>query len=492
MTNIPKANKPTGPLGRQTLIIVFALLLTVAVNLFWWLYHGRTEDQFARQLDARLNSLAIAGAASLSPEEVDKLVSGNWPIYSKALDYISRVSEADSLSQIFIVGRDYRILVSSQLEEDSFYLLAELNEVELNQVFGVGGLSPIAAVTEGYPVGDLLLKTAFAPLFGSSGEPLAALGVEADVNYTQALAELRSNLLYSSLASVIVAALFAALFLLIQRRVTRAEQAVLRSESEMNLGRMVAVVSHEIKNPLTILRSAAERISKKSDMPEAGFLIEEVDRLNKIVTGYLDFARSPDRVVLQYTPVDEVIDHLREMSGQLRLRLQKDEVTLTTIIPPTHSINKEENRESVEGSVVSDAQMAILLDSSALRQVALNLVLNAADAAKNARLQGKLEEDEPEVRLAVEINGDKFSLSVRDNGLGISAKDQKRLFEPFYTTKQHGSGLGLYLSQKLVQRMRGVLTVTSLSGGPTTFSFTLPITKPTTAPIITDSKLAQS
>jgi len=458
---MPKKPTPSG-VGRQILIVIFAVLLTVAVNIFWWLYYGKTKEQFAAQLDARLNSLAISGSALLTKEEVGALLGGDVDVYLKTLDYIDRLTTADSVSEMFIVDQDFRVVISSELESDSFYLLADLNGDALDSVFhaDLQDSELASVVTHGYKVANLILKTSFAPLYDTTGSVVAALGVEADVNYTATLRRLRKNLLLSSFASVIAAIIFAGLFLAIQRRLTRAERSVLRAESEMNLGRMVAVVSHEIKNPLAILRSAAERIQKKTEMKEASFLIDEVDRLDKIVRGYLDFARSPDRITLNYTAVETVLADLREMSGQLRPRMEKDGVELTTIIPPP---------------VGKSRQISLLVDTAALRQVVMNLILNGADAAKQALAQDRTDTAQAELRFSVALENDALLIHVQDNGMGIPEKLQKRLFEPFYTTKQHGSGLGLYLCKQLVERMKGTITVVSSSGGPTRFTVTLPL-----------------
>jgi membrane-bound ClpP family serine protease len=82
------------------------------------------------------------------------------------------------------------------------------------------------------------------------------------------------------------------LFLWGQRRINAAEEKLFLGETHAHLGRMVAVVAHELRNPLMIIRGSAERLVKKTDAPEAGYVVEEIDRLNQIVTGYLDFARS--------------------------------------------------------------------------------------------------------------------------------------------------------------------------------------------------------
>lgn len=458
-------------ISRQALIIIFAALLVVAVNAFWWIYFERTRDRFADQLDARLRSLAISGTALFTPEEVDDLVAGDIEQYLRALDYLAALTAADSVSEIFILDFGYNVIASSRAETDTFYLLAELNSAALGGVFETDAGDPLprgALVTESYQASGVILKSAFAPLYGSGGMPLAALGVEADVNYTETLSQLKANLIFSSSVSVLAAVVFAIFFLLIQRRVSLAEQSALRQQSEMNLGRMVALVSHEIKNPLTILRAAGERLKKKTGLTEADFVIEEVDRLNKIVTGYLDFVRSPDKVTLNYVSLDQVLAGLRELGAQLRPRMQNDNVTFTTVIPPS--------AESANEYMRGDSH-ALLIDSAALRQVVLNLILNASQAALGAASQDKTEGGEAETRLTVELSARSFQIHVIDNGLGISEKNQKRLFEPFYTTKQQGSGLGLYLCQTLVQRMKGSISVNSSEGGPTKFSVALPISE---------------
>lgn len=465
-----------GPGSRSALIVIFAVLLTVAVNVFWWLYYSETERQFAEQMDARLSTLVQAAAEYLTPAEVDSLAADDFETYAALSDYLLRLSGADTVSEIFVLGLDYHIVASGKFTDDTLYYLADLNQHELSAVFGAYAYDtiPDVQITDGYNTGNVILKTAFAPMFGSEGYALYVVGVEADVNYTESLAALKDNLTISTVISVVAAMIFAVLFLLIQRRMTRAERVALRSESEMNLGRMVAVVSHEIKNPLTILRSAAERIKKKTEMQEAQFLVEEVDRLNTIVTGYLDFARSPDKVALAYTTLEAILTNVREVCTQLRPRMEKDHVTLTTVLPPIRD---------------EFAELTALIDPAALRQVLMNLMLNAADAAFQAATQEKGAR-EAEVRLMYELNNKELTLRVIDNGTGISEKAQKKLFEPFYTTKHSGSGLGLYLCKQLITRMHGQISVTSSEDGPTEFTVVLPVSTSGNSTIVTKSHKA--
>jgi signal transduction histidine kinase len=238
--------------------------------------------------------------------------------------------------------------------------------------------------------------------------------------------------------------LFGLFFFLVQRRIHAAEQSLFVSQAQANLGRMVAVVSHEIKNPLMIIRASAERLMKKLDgSTEAEFIIDETDRLNSILTGYLDFASGKRKVSIERI---NIVDLVRKLQEQFAPRLNQDGVKLSV----TELSEKNPARA----------------DSAAVRQILINLILNGAEAAKSG--------DNGEVKLAVETSGAGVVIRVEDNGPGIDPKVIKTLFEPFYTTKTTGSGLGLFLSRRLLNEMNGEIKVDSRPGGPTIFTVTLP------------------
>ena len=160
-----------------------------------------------------------------------------------------------------------------------------------------------ALVTESYQTGSIYLKSAFVPLADSLGLVVAVLGVEAPVDFFESLVELKNNLYFSSLLSVLAGLIFGIIFLMVQRSLNQAEARLVLSETHSHLGRMVAVISHEIKNPLMIIRGSAESLkrflAKANKYPEeAAFVIETVDLLNKIITGYVCSARDTTVVIV--------------------------------------------------------------------------------------------------------------------------------------------------------------------------------------------------
>lgn len=433
---------------RFVLIALFTALLIVLVNLAWWFYYQKTEALLENQLGRRLGAIAQAGTVATDPEQTGLLVAGDIDAYLKTVEALEALRRSDSLSEVFIINENYHYLATTSLEPDSVYFLAGLHAALIDSLFYGGNvgvvLSPI------YRSGSLYLRSAFAPLPGPDGYNLAVLGVEANVDYSDSLAELRQNLYYATGLSLAGGLVLGLLFLLLQRRINRAEQQLFLSSTHAHLGRMVAVVAHEMKNPLMIIRGSAERIARKSEMPEAGYVLEEIDRLNGIVTGYLDFARSGGSL----------------LSGDERRKIILEELLA--------SVKKQlMDRQGVENVTwLGDESVPSLSfegHPGSLRQVLTNLLFNGAESCQAAGRP-------VEVGISVEIDNPWLRLRVIDHGPGLTRKELKKVFMPFYTTKQTGSGLGLYLSRKIVMEMGGTLDIRSEPGVKTEIAVKLPIT----------------
>jgi signal transduction histidine kinase len=374
------------------------------------------------------------------------LSDGYLAAYEMALDKIEQIKSADSLSEVFILDLNYHYLVTTSLDEDSVYYPVSLNREAIDSAF-FSSEENYSSVSASYQTDNLILKSAFAPLYDSSGQVIAVLGMEADVDYADNLFSLRQSLYISTVISVGVGILFGFIFFMIQKRIGSTERAIILSQSQANLGRMVAVVSHEIKNPLMIMRASAESLKKACDKAEADFILEEVDRLNQIVTGYLDFASG--KMVLKREPVN-IVELISEIVDKFAPRLNEKNIKL--------SFNPDEE---------NNVNLVATADQIAMRQVIINLILNASEALADTT--------NPEISINILPGAKNIQVIVGDNGPGIGAKDIKSIFEPFYTTKTKGSGLGLYHTRKLMEAMDGKINVESGPKNQTTFVLSLPI-----------------
>ena len=160
-------------------IALFTVLLIGLVNLAWWLHYHRTEQLLEQQLSRRLAAAARVGTLTLPPERVDSLLTGDIETYIHVAATLEDIRRADSLAEMFVLDENHRYLVTTLVEVDSVYLLADLNRRYVDSL--LFGLTDQAVVTPSYQTGRVYLKSAFTALTGLEGYPVAVLGVEANV-----------------------------------------------------------------------------------------------------------------------------------------------------------------------------------------------------------------------------------------------------------------------------------------------------------------------
>jgi signal transduction histidine kinase len=232
------------------------------------------------------------------------------------------------------------------------------------------------------------------------------------------------------------------------RAVEERERELVRSERLAAVGKMAAMITHEVRNPLSSIGLNTELLEEElsSGPSEAKDLLQaihrEVDRLTAITEEYLAFARLP-KPKLAYEPVNAMVGAL---AAFVREDLSAKHVDL-----------------AIE---LSDGDPIALIDAAQLRQCLINLVRNATEAV-TAKGKGK-------VTLRTKRAVDRVVIEVEDDGTGIPADVLPRLFDPFFSTKEGGSGLGLALTQQIVKDHDGDLTVESTVGKGTVFRVAVP------------------
>jgi signal transduction histidine kinase len=199
------------------------------------------------------------------------------------------------------------------------------------------------------------------------------------------------------------------------------------------LGEMVAGVSHEIKNPLGIIRSTAELLAGKSGHDRtqrklSNVIIEESGRLNSIVTDFLDFAR-PQVPNLQDCHLEEII--ARNLSF-LRPEVEKRRILI--------------NNGNLDGR-----SFTVRADPELLYRAFLNIFINAIQSMK----------DGGSINVRVEEQEKNYRVEIQDTGMGISEENRKKIFNPFFTTKEKGSGLGLSIVKKIIEGHKGAIWIES-------------------------------
>ncbi len=423
--------------------IVFTALVLAAFNAGWWWYYHSITLYLEQQLSQRLQGVAATAALHVSADDVEALLIDNLDVYAEILLYLDSVAAIDSLSEASVIDLDFNYLVTTREDiSHEGYLLSQLNFDSLNQA--ISGRPTASAL---YDADGTYLKSAYAPLYNLDDDVAALLVVEAGAGYFELMGNLRRNLIALAGGSAGVVIILLILYIIYNRHMATAEEKLFQASSQAALGRMVAVVSHEIKNPMMIIRAAGERIEKKYKDPEAAFIVEEVARLDKIVSGYLSFARGDASVSLDRVDLDALC---RKIVTEFKPQFDEKAVSLH------YSGGKN--------------LPIITADRVGLRQVIINLLLNAFHAVTSEEHK----KSEKTVSMETATAGDKVVIRVSDNGPGIKASQRERLFEPFYTTKTQGSGLGLYLCRRITEQHHGNIRITDNIEGMTAFEVSLP------------------
>jgi two-component system sensor histidine kinase AtoS len=226
----------------------------------------------------------------------------------------------------------------------------------------------------------------------------------------------------------------------------KAEAQLIRSEKLAALGQLAAGIAHEIRNPLTsiniLIHSIAESFpSETAHREDLKVVEEEIHRINEIIDQFLRFAK-PALPLFEKTDVlpifEDTLQLLRPQIERQQITVQKDFSSL-----PSITIDKEQ-----------------------MKQVILNLLMNAIQAMPEG---GRL-------KLSGRITGDHhwIQFSIKDSGIGVPPEDMHKLFDPFFSTKEGGIGLGLSIAHRIIDQHHGKIEVESTSGKGTLFTLWLP------------------
>ncbi len=223
------------------------------------------------------------------------------------------------------------------------------------------------------------------------------------------------------------------------------EEQLRRAEKLSTLGEMAAVLAHEIRNPLGSIRGTAEilRDDYRPGDPKHEFIeiqIKETERLNHVVEDFLRMSRQQ--------PVE-----LRDCS------LREELETIVTLVA------RDAHDRGIFLRLEQGAEQGIIRgDGEKLRQAFLNIVINALQATPSGGT----------VAIVLEKGETGFEVSFRDSGSGVTSDNLQRIFEPFYTTKPDGTGLGLAVTRKIIEGHGGILAIESEVCKGTTVTVTLP------------------
>jgi PAS domain S-box-containing protein len=233
------------------------------------------------------------------------------------------------------------------------------------------------------------------------------------------------------------------------------EEKVRQLDRLATLGKFTSAVAHEIRNPLAGIAAGAQYIAKS--IPSADpqqenvkFVMDEINRLSRIISDLFNITH-PQQPLLHPQQVEPILERsIRTVAEEAKAREVRIELDLAEALP------------------------AVEIDADQVEQVFINLIKNGVDAAgQNGSVRIKVHSAHALAREG-EKQGPCLEVAVKDSGPGIKKEDEARIFEPFFSTKDGGTGLGLYVSSGIVERHGGTISVKTGRGG-TTFRVRLPL-----------------
>jgi signal transduction histidine kinase len=462
-------------------LLVALVVPTVALfTLFAFVAFEVSRRDLDHELGARLEAIAASATPQIRGKYLTELVPGNEEDrgYQNVIKKLQAIADATG-AQLFVFDDQYnsRGDTAPGVAIGTHYFRAELDRAELVRVFELGRTaSSVTFIGNDHKI----YKTGYAPVRASETEPqiVLALGAQAPASYFARLADLRDRLFAwgtGLLAVSVMAAVVATLLITrnVRRLVAAAERIgsgnlrePVRIESDDEIGvlgqtmermrqqlaerdartqQMLAGIAHEVRNPLAGMTLFAGIL--RDELPEDDARRGHVERirrelgyLERVVNDFLEYARRP-KPELRNEPCDALLAEVAQL-------------TSTGDIP-------------VE-TAPCDGLMA-RADRGQIRRALLNLAKNAVQAATAAGHRGG-----GAVRLSAEERGDELALAVWNRGHEIPPEICERLFEPFYTTREKGTGLGLAFVREIAADHGGRIEVKSASG-ETTFTLVLPL-----------------
>lgn len=469
------------------LLAAFTVPTALLFGLFAFIAHEVMRQELEAELGTRLTALAASAATQLAGRNLLELEPGDEQhlLYTGARRRLVEVARATGAARMYVFDRQFRSRVDTMADVPigSTYYHAELDRHELERVFGRG--KPVSSVLfEGQ--GGRLYKAGYAPILPAEREPDKdgnvaerdasvdlAIGVDAPATFFDRLADLRRSLLLyglsSALALVVLTVVVAFLLTRPVRQLADAAERIghgdldrpieprsrdeigflartmdqMRQElgqRDQRMQQMLSGIAHEVRNPLGGIELFSGIL--RDELPtgdERRAHVERIERevayLSAVVTEFLDYARRPppELAAVALAPLAGALIELETTAAE------RGGVALTARVP--------------DG-------LAVRGDPVQLRRALHNLVRNAVQAAADGGDRGGRS-----VSITAEAEPDTVRVTVENSGPPIPREVQDRMFEPFYTTREKGTGLGLAFAREIVLDHGGSIEVDSGEDG---------------------------
>ena len=431
-------------------VLIGTFFFLVLFNVGSWLFVKQIERYLDDELGKRLTS--AAGLTAMLIEDLLNSVGDVQEEYYNPFsdDYVRAftnltLAESEKYTDLqgsFIVDNSYTILVTTS--QEIFSLGDRLSYIQEDSLLFAQAWNGTIIVSPLHVLENNRFKSAYAPIRSNAQITVAVLVLEANADFFELLRNFNSG---RTLGIISSAGLLLLLSLFLYWAVTlflRTESSLRQAERLAYMGQMAATVAHEIRNPLGVISSTADVLKQRYNNPDKpdelfDYIPLEIRRLNRLVNDFLVLSREPKLQLAK----NNIQDCIQKAVTVIKPEFKAADVTLntTTDSPPP----------------------AFSFDQDALYQVLLNILINALQATPAG---GR-------VNILVIGLKNNIKIEITDTGSGIEG-DIEKVFEPFYSTKATGSGLGLAVTRKIIESHGGSITIKSEKNKGTCVTIILP------------------
>jgi len=454
-------------------MVLFALFAVVA--------HQVARRDLEAELATRLEAVAGSAAIQIRGNYLVELGPGDEEDrgYLNAKRKLEAVRKATGVARLYVFDRDFSLKVGTETDVPigTELYLAQLDRSELSRVFDQGRAQSSIPFTG---VDGERYQAGYAPVAASEREPeiVLALGVDASPTYFDRLADLRNSLfLYGALLGLVVMVISVLTATLITRPVRRLATAAER----IGKGDLAAPVVRSSRDELGFLAETMEEMrgglqarDERMQLMLSGIAHEVRNPLGgiELFTGILREELDGDEEKIKHTAriekelgylkcvVSEFLDYARRPQPEL------DRVELGALVRDVVELARADAEAAGADLQCEVGEAFCLADAGQLRRAVLNLVRNAVQASKAA--------DDRSVAVAVRAEPDSAAFTVRNHGPVIAEEVREHMFEPFYTTREKGTGLGLAFVREIISDHGGSIRVESSGEAGTLFEVRLP------------------
>ncbi len=423
-------------------IIFLGIAVLMGLNLWGYVFLNRLEREILSQLNAQFKHMQQIATRLFNGEELEAIHPGDETrpgvLYYQQL--LWEIKQNSGLNDILILTLDGRILIDHRVD---------FTIGETHPRFPTNSARFLQALEGEYPEPERIAfdgnfyLIGYTPIFNTLyGNVSAVLVAEMPTHFFATLQFFRRGLLLLGVGAMGLILIFSAVIVLAIRQLLHTESQLQEQRRLAELGQMSAMVAHEIRNPLSIIKGTAEVLqrqyaSEKNEM--FNFIPEEIDRLNRLVNEFLQFARRT-RLIPKKTVPDALIQQLVQQLDDPRIQFS-----------------------------AGARNLSLQFDVDAFKQILLNVISNAQKA---------IPENEGCIYIQTQHypgRRPRYVIRIQDNGPGMDRETLAHIFDPFFSKSATGSGLGMTITRRLMEQMGGQIQVDSTPGKGTTVTLSFPV-----------------